>query len=224
MKYDNPLYKKQGMHTVNSIFTVEDGKLKVLLLNRKLEPFKGMWALVSGAIYNNETVEDGTNREIKEKTGLEDIKVKFFKIYSDINRAPEMRMLGIANFAVVNSKKVEFVRSSEKTNDVKWFEIDEINELAFDHKEILLDAVVKLQKQITKSSMLKALLPKEFTMPQVQKIYEAVLNKTFDRRNFSKKMLSLGLLKDLNKLEQNVNKKPAKLYAFKSDIKIDRLF
>jgi 8-oxo-dGTP diphosphatase len=214
MELSNPLYQNQGIHTINAIFTVEKGSLNVLLIKRNNAPFKDMWTLVSGAIYNNETFEDGTAREVYEKTGLKNIITKKFNVYSKLDRSPIMRMLGIANVCVINANEVEITKQTQKTYDANWFEVKKLPELGFDHNEVFVDALEYLKEQIYKTDIVKALLPNEFTMPMLQNIYEAVLNKKFDRRNFSKKILSLNLLKDLNKQEVVTGKKPAKLYAF----------
>jgi len=218
MELNNPLYQNQGIHTVNAIFTVEKNTLKILLIKRSNAPFKDMWALVSGAIYNNETFEDGTAREIYEKTGLKNIITKKFNVYSKLDRSPKMRMIGIANICVINADGVEITKETKKTYDASWYDVKKLPELGFDHNEIFLDALEYLKEQIYKTDIVKALLPHEFTMPMLQNIYEAVLNKNFDRRNFSKKILSLNLLKDLNKQEEVTGKKPAKLYSFQKNL------
>lgn len=218
MELTNPLYHNQGIHTVNAIFTVEQEALKVLLIKRNNAPFKDMWTLVSGAIYNNETFENGTAREVYEKTGLKNIITKKFNVYSKLDRSPVMRMIGIANICVINSDGVEITKQTRNTYDANWFDVKKLPELGFDHNEIFKDALEYLKEQIYKTDILKALLPNEFTMPMLQNIYEAVLNKTFDRRNFSKKILSLNLLVDLNKQEEVTGKKPAKLYSFQKNL------
>lgn len=222
MELNNPLYQNQGVHSVNAIFTVENNKLKVLLIKRSNAPFKDMWALVSGAIYNNETFEQGTEREVYEKTGLKNIVTKKFNVYSKLDRSPVMRMIGIANVCVINAEKVELTKQTKKTYDASWFDVKDVPQLGFDHNEIFSDALEYLKEQIYKTDIVKALLPQEFTMPMLQKVYEAVLDTTFVRRNFSKKILSLNLLKDLNRQEEVKGKKPAKLYAFDNTKALNR--
>jgi ADP-ribose pyrophosphatase YjhB (NUDIX family) len=223
MDLQNPLYKNQGIHTVNAIFTVEKDALKVLLIKRNNAPYKDMWTLVSGALYNNETFEDGTAREIYEKTGLQNITTKKFNVYSKLDRSPVMRMIGIANICIINAQGVQITKQTEKTYDADWFDVKKMPELGFDHTEIFADALNYLKEQIYKTDIVRALLPEEFTMPMLQNIYEAVLNKQFDRRNFSKKILTLNLLKDLKKQEVVTGKKPAKLYAFQKKSNIDNV-
>ncbi|MGD9901601.1 MAG: NUDIX domain-containing protein [Spirochaetales bacterium] len=225
MECNNPLYQKQGIHTVNAIFTVQKGVLKLILIKRINNPFKDMWALVSGAIYNNETFEDGTAREIFEKTGLKNLNTKMFGLFSALDRSPDMRMIGVGNISVIDSKKVELENHALASTNCDWFDVKKMpGKLAFDHDMIFQKALEYLKAQIYKTDIVKSLLPSEFTMPMLHSIYEAVLEKKIDRRNFSKKILNLNLVKDLHKMENDVNKKPAKLYAFKKDTGIQDIY
>ncbi len=215
MKVNDPRYKHQGIHVISNIFTIDKGVIKVLLIKRKYDPFKDMWALVSGALYNDEEVLDGLNREIKEKTGLTDIKNILSDIYSDINRSPVMRMVGISYIGLIDRYKVEINKETLKTVDAKWFSQDEIPKaLAFDHKLIINDSFEKLKKLVLETNILKSLYPNGFTIPEIQKVYESILNKKLDRRNFRKKIISLDFVKETNETSNFVGKKKAKLYKF----------
>lgn len=213
MEVLNPLYKNQGVHVISSIFTVEKGITKVLLIKRTNEPHKGMWALPSGALYNNEDLIDGVKRELKEKTGLENINLQLCNVFGDINRSKLMRMIGISYFGVIDSNKVELLKETLKTSDSLFVPIDNIPNLAYDHNEIINDALEKLKASIFNSDILKSLFPNTFTMPEIQKTYESILGIKYDRRNFRKKMLNL--VEDTNKEDLFLGKKPAKLYKFK---------
>ncbi len=226
MRVENELYKNQGIHVINAIFTVDEGRAKVLLVRRKNEPYKDMWALVGGALYNNETLENGTRREIKEKTGINDLDIYQFGVFDEKDKTPtiNMRMVAITYLGIIDCKHTNILKKSRNTKDVEWFDIKNIPELAFTHNEILSKAIEKLRELIVQSNILKALLPVEFTMPELQKLYESILNKEFDRRNFRKKILSLNIVEDTNK-EINLNgKRPAKLYRFKKEIKNKKVF
>ena len=215
LEKNNPLYKNQGVHLISSIFTVDRGVVKVLLIKRNNSPYLGKWALVGGALYNNEEVIDGTKREIFEKTGIKDIELYFSNIYSSINRSPIMRMIGLSYIGFIDIDKVKLLKETLKTVDADWFDIKSIPNLAYDHNEILADSLVKLKELIFNTNILKVLFPNTFTIPELQNVYEIILNKTFDRRNFRKKLINDGLIIDTNK-EKNYNgKKPAKLYKFR---------
>lgn len=222
MRVNNPLYKNIGIHVVCSLFTVDKGEVKILLIKRKNEPYKDMWALVGGAMYNNETVEDGLKREIYEKTGLKNINLYLSNVESSIDRSPLMRMVAISYIGIID-KENSILKDTEKTSNADWFILDKVGELAYDYNKILNVARENLKKLVVSSTVLKSLFPKGFTLPELQKTYESILNKTFDRRNFRKKILSLGLIKETNRVEVFNGKKPAKIYEFNDNIETKEL-
>lgn len=226
MRADNKLYKNQGIHVISSIFTIENGITKVLLIKRKNDPYKDKWALVGGALYNNETIIEGMKREIFEKTGLKDVSLYQYGVFDEIGKTPsiDMRMIAVGYLGLIDSSKVDILKESTNTKDYDWVDISLVPDLAFAHNEMLNDAIEKLKELIINSDILKVLLPKEFTMPELQKIFEGILSKTYDRRNFRKKILSLGIVDDINK-EISINgNKPSKLYRFKQKLERKRLF
>lgn len=226
MRVDNKLYKNQGIHVISSIFTIENGITKVLLIKRKNDPYKDKWALVGGALYNNETIIEGMQREIFEKTGLKDVSLYQYGVFDEIGKTPsiDMRMIAVGYLGLIDSSKVDILKESTNTKDYDWVDISLVPDLAFTHNEMLNDAIGKLKELIINSDILKVLLPKEFTMPELQKIFEGILSKTYDRRNFRKKILSLGIVDDINK-EISINgNKPSKLYRFKQKLEKKRLF
>ena len=215
---NNPKYKNQGIHVVSAIFTMDKGITKVLLIKRKNEPYKGQWALVGGALYNDEEVNDGMNREIKEKTGITNIHIELFDVFSKVDRSPIMRMVGLGYLGIVDKDKYILTKDTLKTSDAEWFPIDKIPTLAYDHNEILDKAYETLKIRIKSTDLLKYLYPNGFTMPEIQLVYETILNKKFDRRNFRKKLLSLNLVEETNRVEHFTGTKPAKVYEFKNNI------
>lgn len=218
MEVHNSLYKKQGIHVIASIFTVEKGITKVLLIKRKNAPYQGMWSLVGGALYNNEDLEDGLRREIEEKTGLKGVDLSLSDVFGNLNRSPAIRMVAITYLGVINSEKVLVLKETLKTSSAEWFSIEDIPDLAYDHNEILKMALDNLKHKIVDSDILKSLIPAEFAVPEIQKIYESILKKKFDRRNFRKKLLGLGLMIDTGKYGKFEGKKPAKLYKFNDKV------
>jgi ADP-ribose pyrophosphatase len=224
MEVNNPLYKNQGVHVISSIFTVEKGVAKILLIRRKKEPFKNMWALVGGALYNNEDLESGMNREILEKTGVDEVELYLSNVFGEIKRSPAMRMVGVSYIGIIDAGKIEILKETTNTLDSDWFPLDRIPELAFDHNGILNEALGTLRKQIVSSNILKSLFPNGFTLPELQKTYESILNVEYDRRNFRRKILSSGLIKDTNKYVTFEGTKPAKLYDFNNVIENKDVF
>ena len=219
MNKENPLYKNQGIHVITALFTVEEGKFKVLLIKRKNEPFKDKWILVGGACYNNEDTESAMKREMLEKTGLKNINLEFFKVFSNPDRSPLMRMIAIAYIGVIDCKKVKLLKETTKTKDADWFLIDRIPELGYDHSEILKQAIEFLKVKIFNSQILKNLFPKKFTLPQLYGAYKSILNRDIDRRNFRKKLISDGIIQDTGEILNQEGKKSAKLYSFGKSLK-----
>lgn len=224
MELNNPLYKNMGAHVINSIFTIDKGIVKVLLIKRTNEPYKDTWALVSGAMYNNELIEVAAKRELKEKTNLEKINLKLVEVFDDIDRSPLLRMIGFSFIGIVDIEKAKFMKETNKTSDAEWFDINQIPNLAYDHNKILTAAIEKLKELIVSSSILKILYPKGFSIPEIHKVYESILNKEIDRRNFRKKILASGLVKDTNTTINFEGRKPAKLYVFNEKIRNKSIF
>ncbi len=224
MEVNNPLYKNQGIHVISTLFTIDNGVVKVLLIKRDNNPFKGYWSLVGGALYNNEEVIDGAKREIKEKTGIENVDIQMFNVFSKINRSPLLRMIAIGYIGVIDFNKVNVLKKTMKTVDADWVAIDKVGTLAYDHNEILESALEKLKDLICNSNILSSLYPKGFTIPEIQMAYESVLKKKYDRRNFRKKLINSGLIVDTNKTKKFEGKKPAKIYKFKNKITNKNVF
>ncbi len=214
MDISNPLYKNQGIHVALALFTVENGRFKVFLIQRKNQPYKDKWILIGGACYNNEDTETAMKREMFEKTGIKDVNFQMFNIYSRPDRSPVCRMLAVAYVGVIDCKRVEYLRETLKTQDADWFPIDKIPELGYDHTEILGDAIEYLKEKIFDSAILKHLFPKYFTLPDLHGAYESILNKKLDRRNFRKRLLLQNIIEDTGMVQEVAGKKTAKLYKF----------
>ena len=216
MEVTNPKYKNQGIHLIASIFTVDRGVVKVLLIKRRNEPYKDMWALTGGALYNDEDLVDGLRREIKEKTGINELELRLCDVFGKKDRSPVMRMVAVSYIGIIDANKVKILKETLKTSNAEWFAIDEIPPLAYDHNEIVEKSILYLKEQILNTDILKSLYPNGFTIPEIQKVYETILGRELDRRNFRKKMLSLDLIYDTEEQVNFVGKKKAKLYKFKN--------
>lgn len=220
MRVNNPLYKNIGIHLTSTIFTVDKGVMKVLLIKRNNEPYLEYWALPGGCLYNNELVLDGAKRELKEKTGISDIELSMFKVFDKIDRSPLKRMICLAFIGVLDKDKVKLLNETEKASIINWVDVKKIPELAYDGNEVLDSAINELREKIQSTEILKNLFPKVFTLPELQSVYESILNITIDRRNFRKKMINSGIIIDTNKTVNYNGKKPAKLYVFNDKCKI----
>ena len=224
MRIDNPLYDNIGIHIISTIFTVDNGIMKVLLIKRKNEPYKDFWALPGGCLYNNELVLDGAKRELKEKTGITDIDLTMFNVFDKLDRSPLKRMICLAFIGVLDKDKVNLLKESEKASIINWVDVRKIPKLAYDGNDILEKAITKLKEMIQSTEILKILFPKEFTLPELQMVYESILNIKIDRRNFRKKMITNELIIDTNKTINYNGKKPAKLYKFNASLKNKSIF
>ncbi len=193
------------------IFSFNDSALQVLLVERGEEPYKGHWALPGGFMLQNETIDQCAKRELKEETGIENAYMRQFHVFSNPNRDPRERIMTVAFYALAPMEKV--VGGSD-SNDAKWFNIDELPELAFDHKDILDYALNEMRKQIHFEPIGFELLPEKFTIKQLQTLYETILGVKFDRRNFYNKMRHFEILTQLDETANPSSKKEAFLFKF----------
>lgn len=207
-------YPHPAVTTDCVIFGFDGQSLKVLLVERGIEPYKGRWAFPGGFLNPNERAEEGARRELNEETGLEGAFIEQFHTYTEPNRDPRERVITIAYFALV---RIQEVHGGDDVAKAQWFPIEEVPQLAFDHDRILRDATRKLRERIHFEPIGFELLPDKFTMKDLQLLYEAILDVKFDRRNFSKKMIHYGLLNQLDETVWPTPKREAQLYSFNKE-------
>lgn len=188
-------YPHPAVATDCVVFGFDGYELKVLLIERGLEPFKGMWAFPGGFLRMNETAEECILRELKEETGLELKSVKQLGTFSGINRDPRERVISIAFYSLSPNTEVH---GGDDASKAHWWSLDDIPQLAFDHDYILRQAMRKLRQDIHFEPVGFDLLKEQFTMAELQRLYESILGIHFDRRNFYKKMLQTGILREVN--------------------------
>jgi len=200
------------------IFTVKDKELKVLLVKRKNEPFKNKWAIPGGFVRMNESLEEATKRELFEETGVKDVYLEQLYSFGEVDRDPRGRVITIAYFALISLEKAaQKLRATTDVSEVAWFPISKLPELAFDHAKILEYAKKRLRWKFEYTTVAFSLLDKKFTLSEVQKIYEIIFQKKFDKRNFRKKLLSLNILESAGK-EKEVSHRPPQLFSLKKKI------
>ena len=212
-------YPHPSVTTDCVIFGYEDMKLKVLLIERGLEPYKGKWAFPGGFVKMDESVEEGARRELREETGLETNMIEQFYCFSDPQRDPRERVISVAFLALVKTSEVH---GGDDAANARWFNLDEIPQLAFDHDRMLRMALQKLRERIHFQPIGFELMPEKFTLKQLQMLYEAILDVHFDRRNFAKKMLHFDILTQLEETVWPTPKREAYLYSFNKE-KYDEL-
>lgn len=207
-------YPHPAVTTDCVIFGFNGERLQVLLIERGIEPFKGRWAFPGGFLKMDETAEEGAKRELKEETGLENAYIQQLHTFSAPNRDPRERVITIAYYALV---KIQEVKGGDDAASARWFPLDEIPPLAFDHDYILRMATQRLREQIHFQPIGFELLPEKFTIRELQSLYEAILGINFDRRNFAKKMLHLEILTELDETVWRTPKREARLYKFNAE-------
>lgn len=196
------------------IFTVNDGALKVMLIQRAEAPYLDCWSLPGGFLLQAESLEQAAWRILKEKTGVQDVYLEQLYTFGAPDRDPRTRVITVAYFALIPWANFD-QPESKKVADLKWFPAEQVSTLAFDHKEILDSAVQRLRAKVTYSNIVYGLLPLKFTLSELQRIYEIILDDTLDKRNFRKRMLASGLLQETGKKHLHGAHRPAMLYQFK---------
>ncbi len=196
------------------IFTVRDRELRVLLVRRGGEPFKGSWALPGGFVHENESLEEAARRELAEETGVRDVYLEQLYTFGDPKRDPRTRVVTVAYFALIRSDE-QTLRASADAADVAWHAVARPPKLAFDHAKILEHALARLRAKLGYSTVGFQLLPKKFTLTELQRLYETILGTALDKRNFRKKILALNVLEDAREVRSDGPHRPARLYSFK---------
>ena len=195
------------------VFGLDESDLKVMLIRRDLPPFEGVWALPGGFVRMEETTEEAARRELKEETGLDRVFLEQLYTFSDLNRDPRERVVTVAYYALVRLCDFE-VHAATDAKDAAWFHMSETPRLPFDHNLILDTAYNRLKAKVRYQPIGFELLPKKFTLTQLQKMYETVLGRTIDKRNFRKKLLSMGFLVETGEMQSGVAHRAAQLYRF----------
>ena len=207
-------YPHPSVTTDCVIFGFDGVKLKVLLVERGMAPYKGRWAFPGGFLNMDESAEEGALRELKEETGLEGSYIRQFHTFSNPQRDPRERVITIAYYALV---RMQEVKGGDDASDARWFALDEVPPLAFDHDQILRKAEKTLRQQIHFEPVGFELLPEKFTIKQLQNLYEAILDMRFDRRNFYNKMRRLGMLELTGDTANPSQRREANLFSFNAE-------
>ncbi len=199
------------------IFTIADDALKVLLIRRGAEPYKDCWALPGGFVEIDESLEDAAARELQEEAGVTSVYLEQLYTFGDPGRDPRGRVISVSYFALVDADR-QRIRAATDAIDARWFSVfdpENSRKLAFDHKKILDYAVWRLRNKIEWTTVGYELLPRKFTLSELQRVYEIILQKPVDKRNFRKKVLAQGKIRELSETRKDGAHRPARLYSFR---------
>ena len=194
------------------IFGFDGSQLKALLIKRGFEPEKGKWSLMGGFVGKGENADEAATRVLYSLTGMKDIYMEQLYTFSDVNRDSAGRVISIAYFALINI--ADYSEQLQLEHEAKWFLLNRMPPLIFDHRQMVKKAKERLQEKVVAHPVGFELLPTKFTLPQLQSLYEAIYDTPLDKRNFTKKILSLGVLNKLNEKEKRSSRKGAYYYVF----------
>lgn len=203
-------YPRPAVTTDICLFTVVDDDLRILLVRRGEEPFKGSWALPGGFLREDETLDDCAARELQEEAGVTIPHLEAFATFSDPGRDPRYRVITAAYFALVPATD-HILKSGSDAADAQWHSLQRLPTLAFDHREIIAAGQRSLAARLDRAPLALALLPPRFTLTQLQKVYEAIEGQPLDKRNFRRSILAKDWLTETGEMERG-NRRPAMLY------------
>jgi 8-oxo-dGTP diphosphatase len=211
----NQVFDKHFLAIDSIIFGFDQGKLKILLIKRKMPPMVGHWSLMGGFVGENESIDQAAYRILEELTGLKYIFLEQLYAYGDLNRDPAARVISIAYYALINIDNYD--HELGQRHGAEWYDLNDIPALIFDHSEMVLKAIRRLKRKSIVQPIGFELLPEKFTLTQLQQLYEAIHQRELDKRNFRKKILALDILTRLEEKDKESSKKGAFLYKFNKE-------
>jgi 8-oxo-dGTP diphosphatase len=209
------IYKFAVIATDVAIFTIDQGELKVLLIQMKKTPYQGKWALPGGLIGPRESLDEAAERNLREKTGVKNAYLEQLYTFGEVDRDPFGRVVSVAYIALLPSANLHLATTADY-GEVAWFPVSRPPALAYDHAEVLRTALERLRAKIEYTNMVYGLLPGEFTLGELQKVYEIILGRRLDKRNFRKKILELRIVRPTGRMKKAGPMRPAALYEFQS--------
>jgi 8-oxo-dGTP diphosphatase len=195
------------------VFAVDDDALKVLLIERAQPPFRGSWALPGGFVEMDETLEEAARRELHEETGLADVFLEQLFTFGEPDRDPRERVVSVAYYALVKRSE-HSAHAASDAKETAWFAVSKLPTLAFDHSRIVALGLERVRNKVRYEPIGFELLPKKFTLSQLQALYELVLERPLDKRNFRKRVLAMELLIETDEMQRDVAHRAARLYRF----------
>ena len=208
-------YERPGLTVDCVIFglDLEEESLKVMLIERDLEPFAGRWAIPGGFVRQGESLAEAARRELEEETGITDVFLEQLYTFGDPKRDPRGWIVSVAYYALVSPEQ-HAVHAATDARQARWFPVNALPRLAFDHTLILKTALQRIRGKLSYAPIGFELLPQKFTIKQLQKLYEIVLGRRLDNRNFRKKIFGMDVLRELDEMQRGVPHRAARLYRF----------
>jgi 8-oxo-dGTP diphosphatase len=206
-------YPRPALTVDAAVFGLDEEDLKVLLIRRDLEPFQGQWALPGGFVRVEESLEEAVRRELQEETGITQVFLEQLYTFGAVDRDPRERVVTVAYYALVKLSD-HAIKAATDARDAAWFAISEAGCLAFDHDHVLAVALERLKGKVRYQPIGFELLPPQFTLSQLQRLYEIILEKPLDKRNFRKKILGMDFLVATDEVQKDVAHRAARLYRF----------
>lgn len=189
------------------VFGFQDNVLKILLVKRAIDPFKDHWVLPGGAMNEGKTLTESVEVVLDNLTGIRNMSLEQVACYSNVQRHPIKRVVSVSYYALVKPENYPVIPKNY-ISDIRWFEIDAVSKLGFDHKQLLSDSLLKLQENLRQNLVFGELLPDLFTLKELQELYESILGEKLDRRNFRKKILQMDVLVPTNEKKMGVKGGP----------------
>lgn len=208
-------YQSPFVTADTAIFTILDNRIKVLLIKRKYPPFKNEWALPGVFLLKNETSQKAALRALKAKAGVKVSYLEQLYTFDSKHRDPRGHVISVSYFALLGGHQIS-IQKNKNLQSPTLFPIKNLPKLAFDHKNIIKYALARLRAKLEYTNVVYSLLPRYFSLSDLQKVYEIIFNQKLDKRNFRKKFLSLDLIRPTKKIISGTRARPAKLYAFLS--------
>ena len=194
------------------IFGFDDKGLKLLLIRRNFEPGKGEWSLMGGFLKQDESLDDAAKRILHDLTGLHNIYLEQLYAFSEPERDPGERVISVAYFSIIRSEQYD--ENHNKEYDARWFPLKTLPVMVFDHNEMILKAMKRLRRRAASEPIGFELLPEKFTIPRLQRLYEAIYLQKLDKRNFRKKIFQMNIMEKLDEKDKTGSRKGAYLYRF----------
>ncbi|HEU5230292.1 MAG TPA: NUDIX domain-containing protein [Ktedonobacteraceae bacterium] len=211
--YDVNKYERPSVTVDVVMMSLRQRDLQVLLVKRRAWPYEGMWAIPGGFVNIDESLEAAAKRELQEETEVQDVYLEQLYTFGDPGRDPRTRVITVVYFALLDSERL-YVKAASDAADVGWFPVYDLPPLAFDHAQILEYTLNRLRGKLEYTTIAFNLLPEQFTLRELQRVYEIILHRKLDKRNFRKKILATGILEDTGAKKMEGTHRPARLYRF----------